>query len=802
MNSKTLIAFVLSLTVVSVAPAAETPKGDFCVAPAGNDAHPGTADRPFATLARARAAVRKLLVGGPRDVTVLLRGGRYELTDTLVFTPEDGAAEGRTVTHAAWPGETPVVSGGREINGWRKETGNRWTAELPDVKARTWFFRQLFVDGERATRARWPNYPDLLRAQTVSQDVKTITINTAPAGNLAGQDAEIVVFQSWSISRALVTASEGAKLTTASSVGWMGLDYTTTSPGKPLFLEHAREFLDQPGEWFLDRKTGVITYVATPDQDLTKRRVIASRLERVLAVEGTRKKPVRGLCFVGIHFEGAEFPLPAFGYSEIQAGHFGPAMGEPTYVQPAALECTYAESCRFERCRVSQCGGAGIAFGAGCRKNTVRGCRIEDLGGNGVMIGWRGKGELQDQGHAADWKNATDAPQGNIVENNLFQRCGAVSQGCVGVFVAFSGDTRVAHNLIRDMPYTGISIGFRWDTTPTTQKNCILELNHIHDVMQMLADGGGIYSLGFQPGTVLRGNLIYHVLRRGFADGAPNNGLFIEPCSKAFLIEANTVFATSGEPVRSQEPGRHTWKDNALGYKAQAVSYPKGKMGQALSCAGAGDRVEVPHAAVLEPEQLTLSAWVFLEKHPSGEDPRRWLVNKQRNEWERGHYALIISGKDVGAYLNTSGGPENCFEAFSTSTPLTLNRWHHLAATYDGRDLKVYVDGAVVASKAVNRKRLVGDRPLVIGQRADGLGNSQFVGLLDEVRVYGRALSEAELKAMAQDPIKTPTDGVAGSWAFDEKDAPKDDSPAAKLAAQAGLQQPYRTELLGADGKE
>ncbi|HUT59929.1 MAG TPA: hypothetical protein VNA25_18960, partial [Phycisphaerae bacterium] len=69
-------------------------------------------------------------------------------------------------------------------------------------------------------------------------------------------------------------------------------------------------------------------------------------------------------------------------------------------------------------------------------------------------------------------------------------------------------------------------------------------------------------------------------------------------------------------------------------------------------------------------------------------------------------------------------------------------------------------------------------------------------------RVYGRALSEAELKAMAQDPIKTPTDGVAGSWAFDEKDAPKDDSPAAKLAAQAGLQQPYRTELLGADGKE
>jgi len=558
MNSKTLIAFVLSLTVVSVAPAAETPKGDFCVAPAGNDAHPGTAARSFATLARARDAVRKLLAGGPRDVTVLLRGGRYELTDTLVFTPEDGAAEGRTVTYAAWPGETPVVSGGREINGWRKETGNRWTAELPDVKAGTWFFRQLFVDGERATRARWPNYPDLLRAQTVSEDVKTITINTAPPGNLAGQDGEIVVFQNWSVSRALVTASEGAKLATASSVGWIwmgGDDYLrslmATSPGKPLFLEHAREFLDQPGEWFLDRKTGVITYVATPDQDLTRRRVTASRLERVLAVAGAREKHVRGLCFVGIQFEGAEFPLPVFGYSEIQAGHFGTSTKEPTHVQPAALECLYAENCRFERCRISQCAGAGIAFGAGCRKNTVRGCRIEDLGGNGVMIGWRGKGELQNQSLDADWKDATDAPQGNVVENNLFQRCGAVSHGSVGVFVAFSGDTRVAHNLIRDMPYTGISIGFRWNSTPTTQKNCIVELNHIHDVMQMLADGGGIYLLGFQPGTVLRGNLIHEVHRSRFAHGgAPNNGFFIDQGSKAFLFEANTVFATSGEPVR------------------------------------------------------------------------------------------------------------------------------------------------------------------------------------------------------------------------------------------------------------
>jgi hypothetical protein len=786
--------FVVLLTLAFFSPAAEAPKGDFHVAPTGDDANPGTAEKPFASLARARDAVRKLLAGGPRDVTVLLRGGRYELAETLILGPEDGAAEGRTVTYAAWPDETPVVSGGREIKGWRKETGNRWMAELPDVKAGAWFFRQLFVDGERATRARWPNYPDLLRVNSVSPDVKTITLNTAPGGDLAGQDAEIVVFQNWSISRALITKSEGAKLTTASSVGWMGHgDYTTTSPGKPVFLEHAREFLDQPGEWFLDRKAGVVTYVGKPDDDLTKRRVTASRLERVLAIEGAREKPVRGLCFVGIQFEGAEFPLPAFGYSEIQAGHFGPATKEPTYVQPAALECTYAESCRFERCRVSQCGGAGIAFGVGCRKNAVRGCRIEDIGGNGVMVGWRGKGELQNRSLDADWKDPVDAPQGNAVENNLFQRCGAVSHGSVGVFAAFSGDTRIAHNLIRDMPYTGISIGFRWNPTPTTQKNCVVELNHIHDAMQMLADGGGIYSLGFQPGTVLRGNLIHHIHRSRFAQGgAPNNGFFIDEGSKGFLFEANTVYATSGEPVRfnQNQQSWHTWKDNSFG---KASSYQKGKVGQALSCAGAGDRIEVPHAAALEPEQLTLSAWIFLEKYPEGEDARRWVVNKNGNEWDQGHYALIVSGKDVAGCVNIGGGRENCFDAFSTSAPLALNRWHHLAMTYDGRDLKVYVDGVVVASKTVNKKRTPGNKSFVIGQRQDGFGNSQFVGLIDEVRLYARALSEAELKAMSQDPSRSPAEGLAGAWTFDE--AQKDDSMAAKLAAQAGPEKAYRTVL-------
>ena len=235
-----------------------------------------------------------------------------------------------------------------------------------------------------------------------------------------------------------------------------------------------------------------------------------------------------------------------------------------------AIECVYAEGLRFERCRLAHLNNSGIGFGPGCRRNAVIGCVIEDIGGNGVMVGWRGAGRLETGAEGtldADWADPTDAPVGNEVANCVIRRCGADSRGAVGVFVAFSADTRVAHNVIYDQPYTGMSIGYRWNTTPTTQVRCIAEYNHIYDVMKTLADGGGIYTLGFQPGTVLRGNLIHDVHRSAYAHGgAPNNGFFVDEGSKGFLFESNVVHRTSGESVRFNQCQRewHTWKGNAF----------------------------------------------------------------------------------------------------------------------------------------------------------------------------------------------------------------------------------------------
>ena len=197
-----------------------------------------------------------------------------------------------------------------------------------------------------------------------------------------------------------------------------------------------------------------------------------------------------------------------------------------------------------------------------------------------------------------------------------------------------------------------------------------------------------------------------------------------------------------------------------------------------------------------EPAELTVEAWVNLPEFPAGPDTRRWIVNKNANEWAEGHYALVLDGGKVGAYLNIGGGEKNCVAAWSAAGRLKLNQWQHLALTYDGKELKVFLDGQVAATTAVNKARVPGKSTLAIGRRQDGY--NYFKGTIDEARVYGRALPEAELAAHFAKPEETAAAKdakLAVHCGFDEKGAATEWVP--KFVALAGLEEPYRTALLG-----
>ncbi len=558
-------------------------KADFYVATHGFDSNEGSAKAPFATVGAAQQAVRRRITEGMKDdITVILRGGTYRLPAPLHFSGPDSGTPEHAITYRAYPGETVLLSGGRVITGWTAGENNQWTTSLPEVAAGTWRFRQLFVDGERLPRGRHPNAPGLMRVAGVSEDLTGIVLDSSPGiENLAGMNAELVMFQNWSISRARISSSSDRTLALEYPMGWVGHGpMTGASTGKPTYVENALALVDTPGEWYLDESTGVLTYQAAEGEDPTTRTFIAPVLDSLISVEGTPEKPLYNIHFEGLDFAHTRWDLPEFGYMGIQAGHYGTSIDEPTFVLPLALSFIYAEQCSVTQSTIKHLGACGIGFGAGARSNRVDSCTLEDIGANGIMVGWRGRGEMmpgskdEDSFLSADWSQPVDVPLANVVTRNRLQRCGAVNHGSVAIFDAFAQGTAITQNVISDLPYTGISIGFRWNESKTSQQKTLVAENHVYDTMKMLADGGCLYTLGFQPGTVIRDNLFHDVHRSKFAHGgAPNNGIFFDQGSKGYTVENNTIYNTSGDPIRFNQTNDEnmTWKNNRLGVGADSV---------------------------------------------------------------------------------------------------------------------------------------------------------------------------------------------------------------------------------------
>ncbi|MCK5860946.1 MAG: right-handed parallel beta-helix repeat-containing protein [Candidatus Hydrogenedentes bacterium] len=569
-NNVLCVVMALSLLTLNAA-------ADFYVATDGSDQNPGTEAAPFATLTRAQQAVREAGTHGlDRDLNVLLRSGTYRLDSPLRFEPEDAGTAEHRVTYKAFSGESVEISGGKLITDWKAETNNQWTVTLPEVTDGNWCFRQLFVDGHRLQRGRFPNAPGILRVKTVSEDYRNIILSKSPgADNLSGINAELVMYQNWSISRAGIASSDGTRIILETPMGWVGHgSATSASVDKPTYVENALSFVDTPGEWYLDESSGTLTYQAADGEDPNTRCFVAPAANALIQIAGTQDKPVRNLHFDRINFAHTRWERPTFGYSGIQAGHYGTNMSEPTHVLPLAISFLYTEACSIKNAHIEHTGACAIGFGAGTQDNTVESCSLVDIGANGIMVGWRGIGEMsdnvsdEDRFLSADWPQPQDVPESNTITGNLIQRCGAINHGCVGIFDAFSRGTAITHNVVRDMPYSGISVGFRWNESRTSQQDTLIAFNHVYNTMKVLADGGCLYTLGFQPGTIIRGNIFHDAHRSVFAHGgAPNNGIFFDQGSKGYLVEDNTIYNTSGNPIRFNQTNADnlTFKNNHFG---------------------------------------------------------------------------------------------------------------------------------------------------------------------------------------------------------------------------------------------
>jgi hypothetical protein len=203
-----------------------------------------------------------------------------------------------------------------------------------------------------------------------------------------------------------------------------------------------------------------------------------------------------------------------------------------------------------------------------------------------------------------------------------------------------------------------------------------------------------------------------------------------------------------------------------------------GRLGKGMAFDGTS-YLEFPDAPGLESEDLTAELWVYVPEGALARNAEAWILCKDGNEWDLGNYGFHLAEDRIDVSLNTGGGRENCLW-LSAEERLREDRWTHLAMTYDGAKLRLYVDGRLSAGKDVNKRRAPGNRPLALGRRQDNSGHGyHFTGVLDEVRIYGRALSDQEIASHAAEPQKVGADpALAGHWSFDDPPGEKAPAPA------------------------
>jgi hypothetical protein len=508
------------------------------VSPQGSDAWSGrrpapSADRrdgPFATLSAALEAARQARKNGgssPASVNLWLRAGNYALSAPVELTVDDSGADAKhPLTIAAYGSEGPIVTGGQRVTGWKPMPGRPgiWQAEVPEVGEGKWYFRSLFVNGRRAVRARTPNVGSFFTMQGERFSDKPVRFKFK-AGEIkpawaSEPDAEIVAFEKWTDFRqhirSVFVESNVVELSGNAAPH-------THESGARYFVENTVDALDTPGEWQLDRQSGLVRYWPLIGEDMTKAEAIAPRLPQLIRLKGdsSMKTPVRHVVLRGLTFSFTDWTIPDEGYTDSQAAIR--IRGD--------LSAEAAADCVIEDCTFSHLSGYAIDLGRGCQRNRIVRNNIFDIGAGGLRLGEPGD-KLPD---------AFTANHGHVVTDNHLHALGRIYSSAIGVLILQSGTNRVAHNHIHDLYYTAVSVGWNWGYQETPCRENVIEFNHMHDIGQsMLSDMGAVYTLGIQRGTVVRNNLIHDV--NSFTYGGW--GLYPDEGSTDIVWENNVVYRT------------------------------------------------------------------------------------------------------------------------------------------------------------------------------------------------------------------------------------------------------------------
>ncbi|MDX2681816.1 RICIN domain-containing protein [Streptomyces sp. NY05-11A] len=558
---KSLAAAAVVFAAVLPAQPAYAATTNFYVDPVnGSDGNPGTSTAAaFKTVQAAQAAVRAVNANMSDDIVVNLRGGAYPLTTPITFGTGDSGTNGHTVVYQAYNGETPVITGGKAITGWTAAAGGEYKAPVGTLD-----FRQLYVNGVRATRARFPDLGSDFQLQGSDKTNKLLKVLSSQVSDWAhlGQ-VEMMLETQWGESylRLKSTSSSTGTANVSIQDHEAGILFPRPFPvlanGSPLHFENAHEFLNEPGEFYVDTAAQTVYYKPRPGEDMSTATVQAPTLRTLFDIKGTNlDSPAHDLRFSGLTFTGTTWmEATDNGYLNGQGGNYNISADSSNnqYVgrPPAGVQAANADRLSFTGNTFTQLGATALDLHHGVHDSTVTGNLIFDIAGNGIMVGKFSDPTVEmhtvyNPPTSPAGEDAREVVKNVTVKNNLITRIGEDYLGTAGINAGFVNSTTIDHNDISDTPWAGISLGWGWLSAANAEGNNSVSYNRIGNVMNRLCDSAGIYHLSNDPGTVISGNYIHDAIRGPAACGSAVAGIYTDEGSNNMTLSNNVLSHTDG----------------------------------------------------------------------------------------------------------------------------------------------------------------------------------------------------------------------------------------------------------------
>jgi len=572
-----LQTLLVATAVVLPAQAAHAADTSFYVDPAnGSDSNSGTStSAAFKTITKARDAVRAVNSGMSGDIVVNLRGGTYPLTSPVDFTTADSGTNGHNVVYKAYGSETPVVSGARSITGWTSAGNDQYKASVGSLD-----FRQLYVNGVRATRARYPDVGSNFQLQGSDKTAQTLKVLSSQMANWDHLSrVEMVLQLQWAENylrlKSYTTSGDLASVSIQDHEAGILFKrpYPLLADGSPLHFENAHEFLSEPGEFYLDKDAQTLYYLPRPGETMTSATVQVPTLETLFDIKGNSLgSPVHNLQFSGITFTQTNWTEASDnGLLNGQGGNYN-ISADPTNKQyvnrpPAGVHAANADNLSFTGNTFTQMGSTALDLHHGVHNSAVTDNIVQDIAGNGITVGKFSDPDVEyhtvyNPPASPAGEDAREVVSGVTVTNNLISRTGQDYLGTAGINAGFVHGTTIDHNDISDSPWAGISLGWGWQSAANAEGDNSVSYNRIGNVENQLCDTAGIYHLSNDPGTVINNNYIHDVVRTPTACSSGVGGIYLDEGSSNMTVANNVLSRTDNFVIRNANGPNVTLSNN------------------------------------------------------------------------------------------------------------------------------------------------------------------------------------------------------------------------------------------------